>query len=291
MLSHFRPGPDLLETRTALALCAIPFLIKGPAVRSLVALQRLPPAPPDTLVRAAAVVLGAAPKDRSALYALCDSKRWWPVPPTASSATSSRTWASWTARESRQADAGSVRAAGLHVPAGGRPRPDQRAVPAGGAGRGGTAPPAGGAAGAGAAGNWSAWSASGGARARQPAGRRRRRGGALAGADGAPQADEPIGTLTYGLGVRAEILLARGEVEAGLRLWRRAVDLLVHAEGPIFGVDTDPSEDQWTLEAEAVTVVARPAWPARPRRGAHRRTAAPAVDDARQPPSPTRRPT
>ena len=29
-----------------------------------------------------------------------------------------------------------------------------------------------------------------------------------------PQADEPIGTLTYGLGVRAEILLARGEVEA-----------------------------------------------------------------------------
>ena len=69
-----------------------------------------------------------------------------------------------------------------------------------------------------------------------------------------PQADEPIGTRTYGLGIQAEILLARGEVEAGLRLWRRAVDL-VHAEGPIFGVDTDP-EDQWTLEAEAVTVVA-----------------------------------
>ena len=71
-----------------------------------------------------------------------------------------------------------------------------------------------------------------------------------------PQADDPIGTLTYGLGVRAEILLARGEVEAGLRLWRRAVDLLVHAEGPIFGVDTDPSQDQWTVEAEAVAVVA-----------------------------------
>ena len=40
------------------------------------------------------------------------------------------------------------------------------------------------------------------------------------------QADEPVGSLTYGLGVRAEILLARGEVEAGLRLWRRAADLL-----------------------------------------------------------------
>ncbi|HEV8166055.1 MAG TPA: AfsR/SARP family transcriptional regulator, partial [Actinomycetota bacterium] len=70
------------------------------------------------------------------------------------------------------------------------------------------------------------------------------------------QADEPIGTLTYGLGVRAEIQLARGEVEAGLRLWRRAVDLLANAEGPIFGLEADPGQDQWTLEAKAVTVVA-----------------------------------
>ena len=44
------------------------------------------------------------------------------------------------------------------------------------------------------------------------------------------QADEPVGSLTYGLGVRAEILLARGEVEAGLRLWRRAVDLLARRQ-------------------------------------------------------------
>jgi hypothetical protein len=29
--------------------------------------------------------------------------------------------------------------------------------------------------------------------------------------------DEAVGVFTYGLGVRAEILLARGEVEAGLR--------------------------------------------------------------------------
>jgi hypothetical protein len=71
-----------------------------------------------------------------------------------------------------------------------------------------------------------------------------------------PRADEPVGTLTYGLGVRAEILLARGEVEAGLRLWRRAVDLLEHAEGPIFGMEVDPSQEPWTMEAKAVTVVA-----------------------------------
>jgi hypothetical protein len=45
LLSHFRPGPDLVEvTRTALALCATyTFLLEGPrAVRSLVALRRLP---------------------------------------------------------------------------------------------------------------------------------------------------------------------------------------------------------------------------------------------------------
>jgi hypothetical protein len=71
-----------------------------------------------------------------------------------------------------------------------------------------------------------------------------------------PRADEPVGTLTYGLGVRAEILLARGEVEAGLRLWRRAVDLLTNAEGRIFGIDMDPGQEPWTLEAEAVAVVA-----------------------------------
>jgi hypothetical protein len=71
-----------------------------------------------------------------------------------------------------------------------------------------------------------------------------------------PRADEPVGTLTYGLGVRAEILLARGEVDAGLRLWRRTVDLLRNAEGPIFGMEVDPSQEPWTLEATAVTVVA-----------------------------------
>ena len=72
------------------------------------------------------------------------------------------------------------------------------------------------------------------------------------------QADEPVGSLTYGLGVRAEILLARGEVEAGLRLWRRAADLLA-ADRPIFGLDEDPSQETWPLEAKTVTVVAH-AW-------------------------------
>jgi len=70
------------------------------------------------------------------------------------------------------------------------------------------------------------------------------------------RADDPVGAHTYGLGVQAEILLARGEVEAGLRLWRRIVDLLVNAEGPIFSIEMDPDQEPWTLEAKAVTVVA-----------------------------------
>jgi predicted ATPase len=76
VLSHFRAGPDFVEvTRTALTLCtAFTFLLQGPrAVRSLVALRRLPPAPPNTLARATAIVLGAVPEDRSALQELCDS--------------------------------------------------------------------------------------------------------------------------------------------------------------------------------------------------------------------------
>ena len=102
LLSHFRPGPDLVEaTRTTLALStAYTFLLQGPrAVRSLVALRRLPPAPPDTLVRAVATVLAAAARGplgpvRGSATA---TSRWWPAPPTASSATSGRTRATWTA--------------------------------------------------------------------------------------------------------------------------------------------------------------------------------------------------
>ena len=262
VLSHFRPGPDLLEaTRTALALCAIyTFLIEGPrAVRSLVALQRLPPAPPDTMIRAAAVVLGAAPRDRSALYALCDSDE----PLVAGAANGVVTYffenvgdldsALNAARRSLEAfeqrklpylQAGAharISELCLQVERGEEARrhllaalPVMERL-----------------------GNWSAvvglrwWLVLASLQV-----------GDVDEAEhwleqtAPPQADEPIGTRTYGLGIRAEILLARGEVEAGLRLWRRAVDLLVHAEGPIFGVDTDPSEDQWTLEAEAVTVVA-----------------------------------
>ncbi|ANS68727.1 LuxR family transcriptional regulator [Streptomyces lincolnensis] len=81
VLSHYRPAPEYVEpTRTATALLTANALVGiGPgAARPLVALRRLPPAPPDTLLRALATVLSAlpealAPGGRGVLDALCAS--------------------------------------------------------------------------------------------------------------------------------------------------------------------------------------------------------------------------
>ncbi|MFJ8629279.1 ATP-binding protein [Streptomyces sp. NPDC093568] len=82
-LSHFLPGPenpeDVEPARSAAAVCAASvFMGLGPhAVRQLVTLRRLPPARPDTLVRAMAVVLCAVPDIRPPRYErlqeLCDA--------------------------------------------------------------------------------------------------------------------------------------------------------------------------------------------------------------------------
>jgi predicted ATPase/DNA-binding SARP family transcriptional activator len=262
LLSHFRPGPDLVEvTRTTLTLwTAHTLLLQGPrAVRSLVALRRLPPAPPDTLIRAIAVVLDVAPGDRSALYALSDSDE--PLVAAAANGIVSYFWENEGDLESalkaarRMLDVVDTRKLPylqavahsriselcLQVERGDEARRHLLAV--------------------------------------LPV---LERLGARSDLDGVrwwlvlsnlqvgavdeaehwleqvepPRADDPVGTLTYGLGARAEILLARGEVEAGLRLWRRALDLLRTTRDPIFGFDMDPGQEPWTLEVEAVTVVA-----------------------------------
>ncbi|MEV0203832.1 BTAD domain-containing putative transcriptional regulator [Streptomyces sp. NPDC050788] len=78
-LSHYRPGPAHVEpARTAATLLATNlFMGMGSgAARTLVTLRRLPPAEPDTMVRAMATVLCAFPRiltDHAALNALCDS--------------------------------------------------------------------------------------------------------------------------------------------------------------------------------------------------------------------------
>jgi predicted ATPase len=76
-LSHYRPEPDLVAaTRTAAVLCLVhTLMIEGPrATRSLATLRRLPPAPTDTLIGAMATVLVAIREvnaDPAVLPALC----------------------------------------------------------------------------------------------------------------------------------------------------------------------------------------------------------------------------
>ncbi|MCX5091684.1 AfsR/SARP family transcriptional regulator [Streptomyces sp. NBC_00365] len=73
-LSRFRPGPenpeDIEAARSAAAVCTGSLFVGlGPhAARQLVTLRRLPPAPPDTVVRAMAAVLCAIPDMRPPQY-------------------------------------------------------------------------------------------------------------------------------------------------------------------------------------------------------------------------------
>ncbi|MET7568318.1 BTAD domain-containing putative transcriptional regulator [Streptomyces sp. NPDC005492] len=70
-LSHYRPEPPYVEVaRTAAVLGTVTvFMGPGPrAVRQLVTLRRLPTAPPDTLMRATAIVLSAIPEIRPPGY-------------------------------------------------------------------------------------------------------------------------------------------------------------------------------------------------------------------------------
>ncbi|WP_344294522.1 ATP-binding protein, partial [Streptomyces synnematoformans] len=77
-LSHYRPDPRHTEvTRTLSTLCtAGPFMGYGPLhPRHLVTLRRLPPAEPDTLLQALAVVLCAVPDMRAPRYEALDELR------------------------------------------------------------------------------------------------------------------------------------------------------------------------------------------------------------------------
>jgi predicted ATPase/DNA-binding SARP family transcriptional activator/tetratricopeptide (TPR) repeat protein len=261
LLSHFRPGPELVEvTRTTLVMwTSYIFLLQGPRpARSLVALRRLPPAPADTLVRAVAIVIRSAAEDRSALYELADSDE--PLVAGAASGIVSYYWESegdleralQAARRTLEAFEHQkfpyLQAVGhsriselcLLVERGDEARRHLTAVLPVLERLGARSDVVG----------TRAWLVLANLQV-----------GAVDEAEHwleqtESPVDEPVGTLTYGLGIRAEILLARGEVEAGLRLWRRAVDLVVNAEGPIFGFEDEPGQETWILEATAVTVVA-----------------------------------
>jgi predicted ATPase/DNA-binding SARP family transcriptional activator len=267
ILSHYRPDPELVDvTRTAVTLsAAYTFFTQGPhTLRPLVTLRRLPPGPPDTVIGAFARVLNTAPEflgsERAALEALCESDQ--PVLAGIANGFASYLWetegdldgALKAARrmlepfENQQPPTPWMQSLAhsriselcMQVDKGDEAQRHLKAALA----------------------------------VQEEFGDRsdalKTRWGLvlanlqLGAIDEAEhwlelavlhQVDDAGGTFAYELSVRAEILLARGEVDAGLRLWRRVVDRLNSPESGTYRIQP-PGLDPWTLEVQAVTVVA-----------------------------------
>jgi len=256
-LSHFRPGPAFVEaTRTAAIVGVVNgYLIQGaPPARFLVLLRRLPAMPPGTLPRATEIVLRALSEDHAALHALCDSEE----PLLAGMANGVASYVHERADDLESALKAAERMAKavedkgtpwmrvvarsrvaellLQLDRATEALPHMRVALRGleeiGAGPAlvrvrwamvlanlqcGDVDEAE---------HWLERSALGGG-------------------------DETAGVLMFDVGVGAEILLARGDVEHGLGLWRRASDRIRVAESAeVLGLEP------WAWEVQAVTVIA-----------------------------------
>ncbi|MFI6638857.1 ATP-binding protein [Streptomyces sp. NPDC050504] len=263
-LSRYRPEAEYVEvTRAALVLCtAILFMDYGRgSARHLVALRRLPQAPPDTLLRAAAVVLGAIPEmrppDYAALRRLCASGR--PLLAGIAECVASYVWEYEHDADRALASARRMIAALAPVDSPplqvmGHSRLSELCLETG--------------EGEGAYAALKAaldllprlgdehdyigirWALAlaclqrGDPDEAEHWARRAQSGGA------------PATSAFYGpdLGVRAEIALARGRVEDGLGLWRAAVARLPETAGALPG--GDPWGDPWALEIQSAAVTA-----------------------------------
>ena len=273
LLSHYRPEPDAVEVaRSAAVLSAVSALILGDpaAARALVGLRRLAPAPPDTPARAAAVVLTTLADARedqlSALHLLCDSDEpllaamanivagfvWQSVnDPDSALKAARRTLAAFDGQDERQypwfrvvthsrigelcLDLGRGDEAHEHFAA---TLSFVDGLPGLNVFENGF----------------------GAARVRCAMVLANLQRGAVDEAEHwlelvlREDGEESTGLPKIGAAARAEILLARGEIEAGLRLWRQAAeappDLRDRAH---FG---EPFQQTWTLQVEAMAVVA-----------------------------------
>ncbi|WP_328432227.1 ATP-binding protein [Streptomyces sp. NBC_00453] len=263
-LSHYRPGPEYVEpTRTAAALLSANlFLGVGPgAVRTLATLRRLPPAQPDTLVRAMAAVLCAFPRvlaDHDALAELCDSEQQ--LLAGVANCVAGYVWES-----GHRPDLALAAARRMVEALGDGDIPLLRIWPA--------------------------------SRLAELCLQTERGGEALAHMERALDALESLGewsdtigmrwglmlanlqigdldaaehwlaealrnqpegsasdAFTPDLGARAEIALARGDVETGLGLWRRALDRLERTARPVFGDEL--VMEGWVLELQSVALTA-----------------------------------
>ena len=257
LLSHYRPKPRLVDaTRAALVLSVVnSFLLQGPRPsRALVALRRLPPAVPGTLVHAAETVIRAvATTDFAPLFALCGdddplvaglaegvaSYAWSALDdPDRALAAAERMVAVFDDREPPWLRAVAHARVGelcLELERGEEARRSISTVLA-------------------VLDETGTWP--GAARIRGALVLANLQTGAIDEAEHwLEQAmltggSEVAGASMVDVGARAEILLARGDTETGLRLWRQAADRLRSTK------DTGPGADGWMWETQAVTVVA-----------------------------------
>ncbi|UQS26602.1 AfsR/SARP family transcriptional regulator [Amycolatopsis thermalba] len=264
VLARFHPKPEFVEvTRTAATVCVTAtFMLQGPrAVRSLLVLRRLPEAPPSTLIRALATVLARFPEitrsGRRALDALCESEQpllayvargvdsyWWETDGDTARALASALrmldaaevpdapWLRLMARARlgelhlQRGDAGE---ATRHLSAAMRllqdlaPWPDTIGI------------------------RWGLMLAALQAGAVDEAERWLTR-------SSPSTVDDRFDVVTFDLGVRAEIALARNEVDHGLALWRQAVAR--QRDNGVLPLREAPGLDSWTLELISVTVIA-----------------------------------
>ncbi len=257
LLSHFHPSPGLVDvTRGALVLSAVnSFLLQGKGLaRALVTLRRLPPATPGTPMHAAETVIrSAAVADVDAVFALCGNDD--PLVAGLAEGVASYTWEALD--EPERALAAAERMVAVFEA---RDEPWLRGVALARVGE-------------------LCLQLERGADARRAlltvlaeldetgtwTGAARIRGAlVLAGlqAGAVDEAEhwleqamltggtEVAGSSMVDVGSRAEILLARGDVDTGLRLWRQAAERLRAVK------DTGPGADAWAWETQAVTVIA-----------------------------------
>ncbi|GAA3259034.1 hypothetical protein GCM10010532_110250 [Dactylosporangium siamense] len=260
-LSHYRPEPAFVElTRAALTIAVVStFGAEGPRpARAVVALRRLGLAQPDTVIRAIGPVIGAL-GDPVALQRLCDSTE--PLLSGTANLLASYSWqtagdvdtALKTAREAldvftdrdlpwlRSLGHGRVAELCLQLEQGAQARDHLvAALPL--LQRLGARVDAVGV---------RAWLVLANLQIGDTVEAERW-------LDGLTQValdEEEVRTVGYDLGIRGEVLLARGEVEAGLRLWRRVVDR-VREVGTTASAGVPLELDPWVVEARSVAVVA-----------------------------------
>ncbi|GIJ60099.1 ATP-binding protein [Virgisporangium aurantiacum] len=258
-LSHYRPEPAFVEvTRTALSMATVyAFAFQGSRPgRAVVALRRLGPAPPDTFIRAGGRVIGAL-ADPAELHRLCDSAE--PLLAAGANMMASYHWEA--ARDLDAALKAARRALDVLVDRN-LPWPCalvhsrlaelclQEELGAEARDHLTAAQPV--------LERLGARSDAGGARAWLVLANLQ-----IGDTDEAERwldclprhalAEDEAKAMGYDLALRAEVLFARGDTDAGLRLWRRVVDL-VSTAAVTEGVPADL--DPWVVEARSVAVVA-----------------------------------